>query len=122
MRISKLALLFILGAILLLAFGCAGQKEETPKATTEVVTEETAPVVEVYTITDEDLGTEATCAVCGMPITVAETTPALVYDDAVYYFCSPDEMEQFKADPAKYINVEETIEETAEPAKEATGH
>ena len=31
-------------------------------------------------------------------------------------------MEQFKADPAKYINVEETIEETAEPAKEATGH
>lgn len=109
--------MLIISGVLLLSVGCAGQKEEAPETTTEAVTEEMAPTVEAYTITEEDLGTEVTCAVCGMTMTVTETTPALVFDDAVYYFCTADEMEKFKADPASFINMEETAEEVKDAAE-----
>lgn len=56
--------------------------------------------------------------VCGM--TVDPKTAAAVYEYAgqKYYFCNPGCKEKFKADPAKYLNKDDSKPEKMEPPKE----
>ena len=130
MKYFKLVLVIALSCLVIFLAGC-GSKEEQPVEKPEATPAETVAEAVDYTPTAEQLGTEFVCPVCGMKMKVAEDTPALVYEDEVYYFCNADEKAQFAANPVEFITKmkEEVMEEGAEKmdeatkkVKEATGH
>jgi len=43
--------------------------------------------------------------VCGMEVTVKGAKYMCEYKKDKYYFCSKDDMENFKKSPAKYLNI-----------------
>ena len=107
-------ILFALAAICLLVVisGC-GSKEEAPVEKPETVVEEVVATTTDYAPTAEQIGTEIVCPVCGMKMKVAEDTPALVFDEEVYYFCSAEEKEQFAAAPEGFMKkMEEMLDKT----------
>lgn len=62
----------------------------------------TPVVVQPHTVADTEVGTQVTCAVDQMEVTVAKITPAVNYEGKTYYFCNAADMDKFKADPTKY--------------------
>ncbi|HXW83033.1 MAG TPA: YHS domain-containing protein [Candidatus Binataceae bacterium] len=52
----------------------------------------------------KDLGTAATCAVCGMKVHVKKDTPTAEYKGKDYYFCDESERDTFVKDPGKYLS------------------
>jgi YHS domain-containing protein len=82
--------------IVVLACGLAGvgcQQQAQQEQETEAVTEEVEPAVELVD------------PVCGVTVT-AETEFTMEYEGVTYYFCCEDCMQQFVADPAKYLMTE----------------
>jgi YHS domain-containing protein len=61
-----------------------------------------------HKITEQEIGKEFTCPVCGMNVNVAKNTPALDYKGKTYYFCSAGEKESFSKQPDKYISSEKS--------------
>lgn len=126
MRILKLLGFMALTLLIVFAMGCGGE-EEKESTQTQPETETVTLVVTDYTPTAEEVGTEVTCAVCGMTMLVTETMPAVTYDGKTYYFCNADEKAEFVAKPVDFIAkmesaVEETTEEVEGAAEKATGH
>jgi YHS domain-containing protein len=110
-------LLLVLACFLLIIVGC-GQKQEEPAEqpeTTEPVVEEVKAVAADYVPSAEQIGTETTCGACGMTMQVTAETPALVYQDEIYYFCTAEEKAEFAAAPEKFM-----MEMEAEPEEEST--
>ncbi len=113
MKVWKMVLIIALAAIFMGMIGCGQQKEEPaqePEPEQEPVKMEMAVVD--HTPAGEEIGTEATCPVCGMAVQVAESTLAVVYDNEIYYFCTAEDKAKFSADPQKYLeSAEEEMEE-----------
>ena len=89
--------------IVVLAFGLAGigcQPAAEQEQETEAVTEEVEEVVELVD------------PVCGATVT-AETEFTTELEGVAYYFCCDDCLQQFVADPAKYLMTE--VEPVVEP-------
>jgi YHS domain-containing protein len=86
--------IIILCLVLLVAlsFGCSKKRQETPK--TDTVQEEmskvgaTSPTFDVVSKEEVDITTSAY---------------SYEYNGVIYYFVSAENMETFKADPAKYV-------------------
>ena len=81
-----------LALVIALSFGCSKKKEEAPK--TEPVQEEmskagaTSPTFDMVSKEEVDI----------------TTSPySYEYNGVIYYFATAENMETFKADPAKYI-------------------
>ena len=126
MKLLKLLGLMALALCVVIAAGCGGEAEQEPVETPPAVEPE-APVVADYTPTAEEIGTEVTCAVCGMAMAVTEEMPAVSYGEKTYYFCNADEKAQFVANPDEFIaKLEGAVEEATDAAEkvveEATGH
>jgi xanthine dehydrogenase accessory factor len=49
------------------------------------------------------VGDKTTCPVMKHPFVVSESSPKLEYEGKTYYFCCPGCIEQFKANPKKYL-------------------
>jgi YHS domain-containing protein len=85
-------IILCLALLIALSFGCSKKKEEPPK--TESIQEDMqkagkmSPTFDVVSMEEIDITTAAY---------------SYEYDGAVYYFTSAENMEKFKADPAKYI-------------------
>lgn len=99
-----MAFLRILGIALVIAAlmlsGCGkAEKESTP----ETAGQPADKAVVDYTPTQNDIGQEAVCSVCGMTIAVNAETPAVMYDGKPYYFCSAGEKTKFAANPKTYL-------------------
>ena len=97
--------------IVVLAFGLAGigcqpAAEQEQEQETEAVTEEVEDVVELVD------------PVCGATVT-AETEFTTELEGVAYYFCCDDCLQQFVADPAKYLMTE--VEPVVEPEAETDG-
>lgn len=127
MKKFNLLMVLFLTSLLIIASGC-GTKEEEPAETPEPATEEPVAVAADYTPSAEQIGMEAVDPVCGMKVTVAEDTPALVYQDEVYFFCSAEDKASFAADPESYMMKEgaeaegEMMMEEGEGETEEGGH
>jgi len=85
-------IILCLALVIALSFGCSKKKEEAPK--TEPVQEEmskagvTSPTFDVVSKEEVDI----------------TTSPySYEYNGVIYYFATAENMETFKADPAKYI-------------------
>lgn len=78
--------------VIALSFGCSKKKEEAPK--TEAVQEEvskagmTSPTFDMVSKEEVDIAT---------------SPYSYEYNGVIYYFTSAENMETFKADPAKYM-------------------
>lgn len=109
--------------LLLVAFIGCGQKEEGTKTEPEpepVVVEE---VVADHVPTAEEIGTEITCGVCGMTMTVTADMQAVTYENQTYYFCNAEEKAKFAAAPEEFAKkAEEAAEQAEGEMEEATGH
>lgn len=103
MKTWKLIVLAVLSVALILFIGC-GKAEEKPAAEPEPAPVEAIAAVD-HTPTAEEIGTETTCIVCGMAVTVAEATPAAMYDGKAYFFCSAEEKAAFVADPVAHLTM-----------------
>jgi len=115
MNLWKLCVIGLMTLSMLALIGC-GKAEEQPAEEPEQEAEvtETAVMVVDHTPAGEELGTETTCVVCGMTMTVEEGTPAAEYDGAVYYFCNAAEKDAFAANPEEYLAEPEEGEATEE--------
>ncbi len=85
-------IILCLALVIALSFGCSKKKEEAPK--TEAVQEEvskagaTSPTFDMVSKEEVDI----------------TTSPySYEYNGVIYYFATAENMEAFKADPAKYI-------------------
>ena len=119
MKTWKVLAVFIFTVALVMLIGC-GKAEEQPAQKAEPEPVPVEKTVADYAPTGEDVGTEAACAVCGATLKVSETTPAVVYDNEVYYFCTAEEKAAFAANPQKYVAGAEDIGTEAKP-EEKTG-
>ncbi len=117
MKAWKLLAVFIFSVALVTLIGC-GKAEEQPAQKAEPEPVPVEKTIADYTPTGEDIGTEAACAVCGTTLKVSETTQAVVYDNAVYYFCTAEEKAAFAANPEKYVTGVEEVGTEAEPEGE----
>jgi YHS domain-containing protein len=85
-------IILCLALVIALSFGCSKKKEEAPK--TEAVQEEvsragkTSPTFDIVSKEEVD---------------VATSPYSYEYDGVIYCFATAENMEMFKADPAKYI-------------------
>ncbi len=109
MKLWKVIMIGLISVSLITLIGC-GKTEEQPAEEPEEEVVAEAAVVD-HTPAGEELGMEATCAVCGMVLTVEEGTPAVEYEGATYYFCTAEEKATFAANPDMYL---------AEPEEEGT--
>jgi YHS domain-containing protein len=122
MKFINPLLIMVLACFLVIASGCGQQKEE-PAEMAEPMTEEVKAEAADYVPSAEQIGTEAICAVCGMKMKITAETPAVVYQDEVYYFCSPEEKAEFAAAPEKYMMGTEVEPEGESPEEsEEQGH
>jgi YHS domain-containing protein len=119
MKAWKVLAVFIFTVALVMLIGC-GKAEEQPAQEAEPESIPVEKTVADYVPTGEDIGTEAACAVCGAALKVSETTPAVVYDNEVYYFCTAEEKAAFTAAPQNYVTGAEGIGTEAKP-EEKTG-
>ncbi len=85
-------IILCLALVIALSFGCSKKKEEAPK--TDAVQEEmskagaTSPTFDVVSNEEIDI----------------TTSPySYEYNGVIYFFATAENMEMFKADPAKYI-------------------
>ncbi len=83
-----------------LTFGCAKKKEEPPKteATTQAAPGTQSPSFDPVSKEEVD---------------VATSPYSYEYNGVLYYFTSAENMEAFKADPAKYITPTDTAKAPA---------
>jgi YHS domain-containing protein len=90
-------IILCLALLIALSFGCSKKKEEAPK--TEPAQEEmskagaTSPIFDVVSMEEVDIAT---------------SPYSYEYNGVIYYFASAENMEMFKADPAKYLTPAET--------------
>jgi YHS domain-containing protein len=101
MKLWKVLVIGMLALALLALVGC-GKSEEKQPATQQQEEVATKPAVADHTPAGDEIGTETTCPVCGMSVTVDETTPSATYDGNTYYFCSPGDKETFAANPEMF--------------------
>ena len=125
MRLLKLLLIGLVATSLLMLVSCGGaedQPAEEPEQEAEMgeVVEEAIMAVDHVPL-EEEFGTEATCPVCGMTVTVAEGTLAVEYDGDIYYFCNVADKDAFAANPTEYLMETEDVEATEEVEGDA-GH
>lgn len=118
MKLLKLVFIGLVALSLLSLVGC-GKSEEQPAEEPEQeaeMTETAEPAVMVmdHTPAGEEIGMEASDPVCGMAVTVEETTPAVEYDGQVYYFCTAADKDTFAANPEEYLTPSEEGEMTEE--------
>ena len=73
---------------------------------------ESSPQLKAHRVTQEEIGKESVCPVCGMKISVSSQTPAVNYEGKIYYFCTEQEVNQFRKDPSKYNSSEKKEEKT----------
>jgi YHS domain-containing protein len=85
-------IILCLALVIALSFGCSKKKEEAPK--TEAVQEERSDAGQVSSTTD---------MVSKEEVDIATSPYSYEYNGVVYYFVTAENMETFKADPAKYI-------------------
>jgi YHS domain-containing protein len=90
-------LVLCLALFIALTFGCSKKKEEATK--TEPVKEEVGKAGAVSPTFD---------VVSKEEVDITTSPYSYEYDGVVYYFTSAENMEMFKADPAKYITPAET--------------
>ncbi|MCP4566467.1 MAG: hypothetical protein GY841_02670 [FCB group bacterium] len=112
MKTWKLLGLGVLALALVLFIGC-GKAEEKPAADPTPEPVEVAAAVD-HTPTAEEIGTEITCAACGMAMTVTETMPAAMYEGQTYFFCNAEEKAAFIADPAKLLTTPDSVKTEVE--------
>lgn len=110
MTLRKILVLLMAVAMVFAVLSCSKSETEPAEQTqqTQPADQETTVAVVDHAITQDEIGTEATCPVCGMNFEVDENTPAVEYGENVYYFCSPDDMAKFKADPDAVLNKDAT--------------
>lgn len=118
MKMWKLLVIAMAALVLLLLVGCGKSKEEQQPATQQQEEVTTKPTVADHTPTGDEIGTETTCPVCGMSVTVAEGTPAVTYEGKNYYFCSASDKETFAANPEMFM---EKAADTTGQMEEDTG-
>jgi len=90
-------IILCLALLIALSFGCSKKKEEAPK--TEPVQEEVNKAGAVSPTFD---------AVSKEDVDVMTSPYSYEYNGVIYYFVSAENMELFKADPAKYLTPAET--------------
>ncbi len=101
MKLWKVLVIGMLALALLALVGCGKSKDKEP-ATQQQEEVATKPAVVDHTPTGAEIGTEAACPVCGMSVTVEDTTPSATYDGKTYYFCSQTDKETFAANPEMF--------------------
>jgi len=95
-------ILFIcLALVIALSFGCSKKKEEAPK--TEPVQEEMSKAGALSPTFD---------VVSKEEVDITTSPYSFEYNGVIYYFANAENMEMFKADPAKYLTPAETPAET----------
>lgn len=102
MNVWKLLVITMAILTLLVLMGCGKSNEQEPATQQQEETTEQAAVVD-HAPTGDEIGTETTCPVCGMAVTVAEGTPAVTYEGKNYYFCSVSDKETFAANPEMFM-------------------
>lgn len=112
MKLWKVVWIFAVSIALIMLVGCGKAEEEPAEETETTPAVEEAKVVADYTPTEEDIGLEVACAVCGMEMTVTAEMPAVTYDGETYYFCNAEEKAAFAANPEEYLTTEEAPAET----------
>jgi YHS domain-containing protein len=117
MKMWKLLVIAMAALMLLLLVGCGKSKQQEP-ATQQQEEAATKPTVADHTPTADEIGTETTCPVCGMSVTVAEGTPAVTYEGKNYYFCSASDKDTFAANPEMFT---EKAADTTGATEEDTG-
>lgn len=85
-------IILCLALLIALSFGCSKKKEEAPK--TEPVQEEMSKAGSVSPTFD---------VVSKEEVDIATSPYSYEYNGVIYYFANAENMETFKADPAKYI-------------------
>jgi Cu+-exporting ATPase len=65
---------------------------------------------------------EAVDPVCGMTVDPATAAGSTVYNGRTYYFCAPGCLQQFRADPEKYLRPQAAAAPAVAPAPEAGAH
>jgi YHS domain-containing protein len=85
-------IILCLALVIALSFGCSKKKEEAPK--TEAVQEERSDAGQVSSTVD---------MVSKEEVDIATSPYSYEYNGVIYYFVTAENMEMFKADPAKYI-------------------
>lgn len=126
MKIWKMMGIIVISLALVSLVGC-GKAEQEPEPETEITPEPavTEEVAVDYVATAEEIGTEITCAACGMAMAVTADMPAVTYAGVNYWFCNADEKAEFVAAPEKFLKseaVEEAVDEAQEKVEEATGN
>ncbi len=96
-------IILCLALVIALSFGCSKKKEEAPK--TDAVQEETSNAGAIASTID---------MVSKEEVDVATSPYSYEYNGVIYYFVTAENMEMFKADPAKYLAPPDT---TATPAQ-----
>ena len=89
-------IILCLALLIALSFGCSKKKEEPPK--TEPIQQEMGKAGQVSPTFD---------VVSKEEIDITTAAYSYEYNGVVYYFTSAENMEAFKADPAKYITPSE---------------
>jgi YHS domain-containing protein len=117
MKVWRLLAIAVLAVALLALIGC-GKKEQEPATQQQEETSTTQAAVVDHTPTGDEIGTEATCAVCGMTVTVEATTPSVTYEGKNYYFWSQGDKEAFVANPQMFT---EKAADTTGQTEEKTG-
>jgi YHS domain-containing protein len=90
-------IILCLALLIALSFGCSKKKEEAPK--TEAVQEEVSKAGAVSPTFD---------VVSKEEIDITTSPYSFEYNGVIYYFANAENMEAFKADPAKYLTPAET--------------
>jgi YHS domain-containing protein len=85
-------IILCLALVIALSFGCSKKKEEAPK--TDAVQEEVSKAGAIGQTVD---------MVSKEEVDVATSPYSYEYNGVIYYFVTAENMEMFKADPAKYI-------------------
>ncbi len=120
MKLWKLLVIGLLALALMALIGC-GKSEEKQPATQQQEEVATKPAVTEHTPSGDEIGTEATCPVCGMTVKVEPTTPSAEYDGKTYYFCSQHDEEAFAANPEMFTKAPEDTTGAAEEMQEGGG-
>jgi YHS domain-containing protein len=84
-------LVICLALIIALSFGCSKKKEEAPKTETATQAAKPGMVSPTYDVVSKE------------EVDVATSPYSYEYNGVLYFFTSAENMEAFKADPAKYI-------------------
>jgi len=88
----KTIIILCLALLIALSFGCSKKKEEAPK--TEPVQEEMSKLGKISPSFD---------VVSKEEVDIMTSPYSYEYDGVLYYFANAENMEAFKADPAKYL-------------------